>query len=745
MGTLPASPVGRGAARPVASTVCAIGCALVVLATACGDDSRQCGEGTNDRDRDGLCEPDDSGTICGDGTVLDPITGDCQVDPSVCGDGTVLLNGRCQDPATGLAVDLLEAPEPNGFETDAVPAGVITLPSVGDNGFTIHGCVKPLGNDSPDLDRYVVSVAGPTLIKIAADGVAGLAAGFVVQGDRSNPLLATWQRLGISVATDTSRREVFLPAAGTYDLVITDSRTLMPLTQGGGDDLIAAGDPEGTTCYYVTIDTRTIAIQPLDLATGDSGTIGEDLKFYNGTFPDGLVALAAEIDPGATRVAASLVVLDNTELRRVYDGSADARNADALFGGIRPGDDPLIVLDYVWNLAIQPVGYAITTTATLDSQALSIADGTINATSNGRQFATAEFDTINLFHFDVAGDREIDGVNLAASIPLQGVILDQGGDVVCRLTGLDGDASSSTTFDAYNGLLRTPGPGRYYLFVFAPRSAVATPFTIRSTIVPQTPAAVALDTPTNQTVGAFGSNALVYAPGTAEPWQLFGATGVNTGNLIVELYDPDAAFGRLDSLAIRSGAGAGVATTLPNDCATCDLSATSVVHEFAFAANGSNPAGRILKNPLALTPPAITNFVVKVSPANSSGVRSFTLDFQTRSYDDFAGPVLAPGATAMLANQTIDFTNRERRYYFETTPAKTVTITATPTGGPATLDVELARIDTTEVDAGVVNASATTGAETTQFAAPAAGFVAFKVRGVGASNGTYLITVTIGP
>ena len=722
----------------------AIACSIVGMLVGCGDNARQCGPGTNDRNDDGVCEPDDNGTICGDGTVLNPVTRDCEVAPGVCGSGTVLLDGRCQDPAVGLAVDLLEGPEPNGFEADAVPAGVIVLKPVGGNGFTIHGCIKPLGNDSPDLDRYTLSVSGPTLIKIAADGVDGLAAGFVVQSD--NPALPTWQRLGVNVATDTSKREVFLPTAGSYDVVITDSRTLMPLTQGAVD-LIAAGNPAGTSCYYVTIDARTINVQPL--TTGDSGTIGEDLKFYSGTFPDGLTALAAEIDPGGTRAAASLVVLDNAALRQVYDGSATARIATAVFGGIKAGDDPLIVLDYVWNLTIQPAAYAVTTVAALDSQPLPITGTAINASSHGRLFrnpdASVEFDNLNLFHFDVIGDGEIDGIDLASSIPLQGVIVDQNGAIASRLTGLDGNAASSTTFTAYQGLLRTRALGRYYLFVFAPRSPIGTAFTIGSTIEPQTLAIVALDTPINQSVNPFNSNSLLYQPGTAEPWQLFNATGVNTGAISVELFDPATAFGRLDDLAIRSGGGAGVASTLPNNCVTCDLAAANVPHQFVFAADGSTPAGRILRNPLALAPPAITNFIVKVNPANASGVRSFALDFQTRVYDDFGGPALAAGTTSTLANQTIDIANRVRRYYFETVPNKLVTITATPTGGPATLDVELALIDTIEATTSVVNANTGTDAETTQFAAPAARFTAFEVRGVAASSGSYTIAVTIDP
>jgi hypothetical protein len=727
-----------------------------VALAGCGDNSRECGEGTNDDDDDGICEVIGDGQICGDGTVEDPISGDCVVDPSVCGGGTVLINGECKDPAEGLDVDLLEGLEPNGFEPDATPAGIIVLEPVG-SGFVIHGCVKPLDNNTPDLDRYTLAVTGPTLIEITADGIEGLAAGFVTLGDPSNPLLQGWQRLGINLATDTSKREVFLPAAGTYELVITDSRTLLPITQGS-TSLPAAGDLEGKTCYYVSLAQRTISPQPLDLATGDSGTIGEKLKFYTGAFPDGFTSLVAVIDPEDidgdgiididSRAASSIVVLNNTALRQVNDANALSPVSSALFGGIQPGDDPLIVLDYVWNMTIQPADYSIAVDATIASQALSTTGGAVSATSRGQFFVgpggDPVFDNLNLFHWDVATAGEVDGFDLVSSIQLQGVVTDGDAFVVSRLTGLQGNQTSSTTFAAYKGLLRTAAPGRYYLFVFAPRNPVGTAFTVTSTITPQVLEAIALDTPLTQPVNAFNSNALTYDAGT-EPWQLFNATGTNTGAIRAELFDAATTFGRLDNLVIRTGGGAGTASTLPNDCAACDVQGSDLQHRFSFAATGATPAGRILKHPLALTAP-VTSFLVKVNPTLLAGARSFTLDFETRLYNDFGGPVIDAGTTRTLANETIDLGNPERRYYFETAPNNIVTITATPSGTPTTLNAEIALIDTREADGRVIDVSPVTGAESVRFGQLGGGFTAFKVRGgSAASTGSYSLQVKVEP
>src|SRR5262245_59920571 len=165
---------------------------LVALAlAACGDNSRVCGPNTVDMD--GVCSGAGGG-ICGDGTVLDPDTDQCVPDGTQCPPGTVLVGGHCVDGGS-VTVDLEEGPEPNGFEPGAIPAGLVTLKPMGMS-FTIHGCIKPKDNITPDLDVYVMSVPAPTLIKITSDGVSGLAAGFVALGDPADPAIASYQRFG---------------------------------------------------------------------------------------------------------------------------------------------------------------------------------------------------------------------------------------------------------------------------------------------------------------------------------------------------------------------------------------------------------------------------------------------------------------------------------------------------------------------------------------------------------------------
>ena len=317
----------------------------IVVAASCGDNSKACGEGTNDLDGDGMCEADVGGDgVCGTGTRVDPVTMECVVDPLACGGGTVLVNGRCEDPAAGIDIDLEEGPEPNGFEPDGVPAGVIDVPPIGGDGFVVHGCIRPLDAATPDHDVYLLSVTAPTLLDITADGVQGLAAGFRVTS--TLPALASWERYGIDLATDLSRRQVLLPAAGTYRLEMTDSRTLLPAVTGGSG-APPAGNLDGTSCYYVSIAQLAPAPVALDPG-GDTGTIDDGLVFYSASGLSASTTITATIASPYARAA--IVVLDGTTLRAFDD------DGSLTFDG---SGTPTIVLDLVFHYALSAVPYTL--------------------------------------------------------------------------------------------------------------------------------------------------------------------------------------------------------------------------------------------------------------------------------------------------------------------------------------------------------------------------------------------------
>jgi hypothetical protein len=695
------------------------------IGAGCGDNSRTCGAGTEDLD--GVCVPSTQGSICGDGTKLDPATNTCQPDTSVCGSGTVLVHGTCQDPTAGFTVDLEEGPEPNGIDAGAIPAGDIHLHPVGDPGVVIHGCIRPV-NDTPDFDDYTLTVTGPTLIKVTADGINGLAAGFVGFGDLGDPQIAGWQRFGLNVTTDMSRRQLYLPKAGTYDLVITDTRTILPVLSGGGD-LPPAGDPAGnTTCYYVTIDQQTPAPTTLDLATGDSGVIGEDLKFYSGAFGEGFTSLTATIT--SVHAAPSLLVLDNGQLRTFVDAQTVATVS---FGGIKPSDTPLVVFDYVYNYAVEPPPYNLRVGAQIAAQALSRTGAAVNATSKGQFYfnPTGNVPTpgnVNLFYFDVAAADETDGMNLTFSRPVQGVLVDQNAVLVSAFTGRTGNPTTPTTFTTYKGLLRFATPGRYYFWLFLPRDPVATAFTATSFIDVQDPlTALALGTPSAALPidNNYNQRAVTYAHGTTEPWQQLTVGGAATGTITTAIYDSATAYNRLDTLAVTTGTTTQTTANRAPDAAP--------LRSFSALAAGTT-VGRIVK-------PDPQNFFITVKPTTTTGTRTVTLDAERRLNHNY-GAVAAGDVVAAVNNEPLDATHALRRYYIETAPGNRITVTVTP--NTATLDAVIAQVDQNENDfPTVTNATAVNGTETTTFIQDPGGFTAFVVRPAVATGITQNFTIAV--
>jgi hypothetical protein len=321
---------------------------LIVICGACGDNSKLCGPGTSDQDGDGVCESTVAEIRCGDGTRMDTLTQQCTPDPAICTNGTQLLNNRCRDPAGTLDIDIEEGPEPNGLEPEAVPAGLVSLEPVGSDGFVIHGCITPTADEEPDLDAYTLTVTAPTLVRITADGV-GLTAGFEVTS--SVAALGTWKRFGVGIATDAARRQVLLPAAGAYRVIIADTRTLLPEITGGATTP-PAGNPDGTSCYFVTIDQQTIAPAALDLATGDSGSIDQDIKLYAPVLPSGTVQLTSRMMTPHAQEA--IVVLRNGQLHAFDD------DGSITISGFASGDTAVVAADFVYQYAVFPVPYQLT-------------------------------------------------------------------------------------------------------------------------------------------------------------------------------------------------------------------------------------------------------------------------------------------------------------------------------------------------------------------------------------------------
>jgi hypothetical protein len=347
--------------------------AVTALGAGCGDNMTPCGEGTTEVG--GVCVAT-SPTTCGEGTKLKD--GQCVIDPMACQVGTVLIAGRCVDPSKGLVVDLEESAEPNGLaiavgvEASAAPAGTITLPPAG-RAFIVHGHVTPFrdadgdGQLDPDIDTYVITAAGPTLVNVTVDGVGGTHAAFYVIGDPDGDVPA-YERYGLGLTGDTSKRQLFLPVAGRYELAITDVRSLAighnPPGPAGARG--AAGGPDAE--YYASITAEAVPAPTPVAITGGVGTqagtlAADEVKFFTAALGPGQNDVH-EVMAGAA--AASIVVVNAGAIPSYADeapGSpGPATKAEVTVGGIKPGDVPLIAVDAAYNYGPAPEPFTLTIT-----------------------------------------------------------------------------------------------------------------------------------------------------------------------------------------------------------------------------------------------------------------------------------------------------------------------------------------------------------------------------------------------
>ncbi|MBV8756253.1 MAG: hypothetical protein JO257_03190, partial [Deltaproteobacteria bacterium] len=693
---------------------------LVLALASCGDNSKLCGSGT--RDKDGVCigggecgpgtkldmttnqcVPDGS-MICTDGTVFDPMTNSCKIDPNACQGGTVLVGGQCVDPTGGLTVDLEEGmTEPNGLglfgETSSNPAGVIQLKPVGQH-FVIHGHIMPFednngdGLNDPDIDSYVVTVTQPTLLNITADGVHGLAAGYVtVDNVASTDPMSPWVRFGINLTGDTSQRQVFLPTAGTYILGVSDTRSLF--LQGG-----AAGGPDAE--YYVTVDVLDLPAPTMLTSNTISDKIGSDVIFYTAAMGTGINDVL--LDMPQVQANASVLTLSGSALKGFADEGTDLFGnptpAEMLAGGFTASDTPVIVVDDTYNYAIAPADYTLTIT-TSNAQPLSTTGGTVSEPeqTNTQPASLSDVPKLNQFYFDTDAPDQTIGIKLVWNHPVEGSLLDGNLNSIATFTGY---ASGGATWTTYTGLLRIKNPGRYYFFVYDPTgTAGTTTLSATSTLTKLTPAPITEGTPTgNVALGTFGSVPLTYAAGTTDPWQLFNAAGVNTGGEIVGWYDPAAAYGRLDTLTASTGNVGGEPTPI-------------FTHQYT-AAGGA--IGRIL-----LDDPTQTYFV-KVNGVTPAANATVNLSFAKRTIIDLGTIAAASSQTA--TNNPLGGTTTTGYVLFRSTPGDPATITVHP--HVVALNTRFTLVNADESAAGPAINTSNTGDDTTSLL-PTHAWTAFEV------------------
>jgi hypothetical protein len=219
----------------------------------------------------------------------------------------------------------------------------------------VHGTLDPWRDNNgdsqldPDVDTYVVTVAGPVLLQITADGVHGITAGFVAvaQVPGSDPL-ASWRRWGTKLAGDASKRQVYLPKAGTYRIAVADTRTLGEYLATGTATAAPGGD-DGD--YYVSLtDLGVPMIATLPANTVNDTVDGNALRFYQSAPGTGITQASLAIP--SDLALGSVVVIVNGTLRGFADETSQP--ARVMTGTLATGDTTFVVVDWTFNISPSP-------------------------------------------------------------------------------------------------------------------------------------------------------------------------------------------------------------------------------------------------------------------------------------------------------------------------------------------------------------------------------------------------------
>jgi hypothetical protein len=503
----------------------------------CGDDAR-CGPGTvlaGDQ-----CVPDGS-VICPQGTTF--VDGACQLDDSACAAGTVLIDGHCVADDGAIPVDLEEHAEPNDDPALDAPAGGFALGPQG-TALVLHGCVLPRadldgnGNLDPDRDVWLVTTDAPATVEITADGVGGLVAGFAVIA--ADPALAqslrTYQRFGINLTSDTAARQVYLPQAGTYALVMTDARSL--LLGGTG-----AGGPGA--CYYTTV-RRVATPAPVPLTAPQTATDdrGQVRLFAFDPATRGRV-VRVTVNTSSSAMMPAFVVLRGAAA--TLQATVRGNRTSVAAGGLEPHEPIVVVSDmeYDWGLTPQAYTYDV---VDLEARPLP-ADGTVTLTKKNGLNPFAVYADYEYFYFDLAAAGTIVRFDVSATsaapatpLPIDLVITRRdvlnASDVVALVEPFGEPGRPGGFVGEY---VRFAQPGRYYLVLQDPNGTSGDTYTLSSRWAPLPSTPVQLGTPTASAPLPPGGSAFHTLELTAPIWIEAGVTAsgfpAGAGSARVSLYD----------------------------------------------------------------------------------------------------------------------------------------------------------------------------------------------------------------
>ncbi len=317
---------------------------------ACVPAAAECGPGTTSQN--GECVPDGS-VICETGTRFED--GVCVPDIIGCAAGTVLVEGQCVPEDQVRDSDVQEAAEPNDRLLAGDSFAAFDLPAEGED-ILLAGCIQPYrdvepadGDDDIDLDAFLFEAAGPTLLDVTVDGVGGATGGFVMVSEIEELADDGWLRRGITLTGDTTRQQVYLPAAGVYRLIVSDSRSLASGQASGGPG----------ACYYATVARLAIpAPSPID---GQALGILGPVQFWSYVPTSDGEIIRTEVQYNSQSAAAGLVQMVNDG----YRGSASVaigQPASITLAGLVADDRVVLVVEPITNYSLRQIETSLTVT-----------------------------------------------------------------------------------------------------------------------------------------------------------------------------------------------------------------------------------------------------------------------------------------------------------------------------------------------------------------------------------------------
>ncbi len=609
---------GRGGSIPVA-----LGLALGGIAAACGG-------GDDD--------------MCGEGTVYDAHSRTCVLSADICAPGSVLVQDHCEEE-TGVIADVEEAAEPN--DANGL-AGTIPLPDLGSAGVILHGCIDPYvfgapddrdgAQLMPDVDSWAIQVTGPTLLDVTSDGVGGLAAGFLVLAADSALQRDAWARWAFSLAGSRSRRQLFLPAAGSYELSMSDSRALV--AQLYLSDSFGAGGPHA--CYYTTVRSLPLP-EAVDLPLGEAidapNLTSPRLYRFHPDEGDLLEVMAEAPLYSPSAVVGTTLLIDDAYVASSFEGAEFPLRQAHLIGGFTAGEEALIVVDAVYDYSPEGAPRPFHMTANrFAPQPLTL--GTPMTLTNPGGAAPVELGGYHILRFDAPADDVI-FTDLDFSVPTRADILDGRGlhvaDVTIDCPMFPNACEPSTSV---RPSIRYATAGRHYLRLFTPDAAPGSTLVVTAQMTPHTPSPLALGSPIVNVPLGPRAEAWYVVNETDQLWLQFDGDVVS-----LNLFDPSE-YGTVDS---------GLDTS------------------YAFSLSAGAPHGLLLPHADDDHP-----WLVRVSdPPFYPPDAVFDLTISQRSYTDLGS--IAPGGAIDVPAQGLP-AGGAVRYFVRGEPGERVTVTVTPDG-----------------------------------------------------------------